>query len=59
MRMGYKILYLDESKVIIETNVKKISTKRGAYRYVVQLPKFWIEDKGDNRKVKITIEVLE
>jgi len=59
MRMGYKILYLDESKIIIETSVKKISTRRGAYRHIVQLPKFWIEDKGDNRKVKITVEVLK
>jgi len=59
MRLGYDILYLDDKKIVIKTKVKKLMASRGAYRFVVQLPKFWIEKKDGGREAKITIELVE
>jgi len=59
VRLSYDIEYLDNKKIIIKTTIKKVSTRRAAYRYVVQLPKFWIKKFKDNSKVKVTVEVLK
>jgi len=59
MKLEYDIEYLDSKKLVVITTAKKISSARGTYRYIIQLPKFWIKKFKEDQKFRVEIRVIE